>query len=478
MSETNYAFVSPSLGAWAQNLQPASWRGVPFAVASSTIRRGRRTALHEYPDRDAVWVEDLGRGVRRISIVGFVIGDDVFDQRDQMVDACEVAGPGSLVHPSLGTISVCLEGDIAAVERADRGRVVEIECTFIETTQDQPVYPSSDTSTQDDSLDAADACDTVSSSDFSDDVAGAIDVGAAVVQGGIETVTSFAAVVVGTVQTAELIAGEVLAVPDLILGAVLSPVTTLSGLINDAAVTAGLAYGLVGNFGRYASGGLAVPLPASATIQTRIAAATVARAALVAATATALSTAASAPAGLPAAIQVVVAKLLATVPGPADQLRLLAVLANFNPPTSATSAPIGAAVATVQSNIAATVRRAACSALARAAAAYLPTSYNDAITQLDDLTAILDDEALTAADAGDTASYQALTRLRVTVTADLLTRGAQLPKLMTVTTPISLPSLVLAWDLYGDATRADDLTARADPVNPMFMPTSFLALSS
>jgi DNA circularisation protein N-terminus len=41
---------SPALGPWAANLQPASWRGVPFVVAVDTYCGGRRIALHEYPN--------------------------------------------------------------------------------------------------------------------------------------------------------------------------------------------------------------------------------------------------------------------------------------------------------------------------------------------------------------------------------------------------------------------------------------------
>jgi prophage DNA circulation protein len=56
-----YGIPSPALGAWAANLQPASWRGVPFAVEVDTYRGGRRIALHEYPYRDDPWLEDTGR---------------------------------------------------------------------------------------------------------------------------------------------------------------------------------------------------------------------------------------------------------------------------------------------------------------------------------------------------------------------------------------------------------------------------------
>jgi prophage DNA circulation protein len=39
-------------------LQPASYRGIPFGVFGGQARFGRRNALHEYPFRDVPWVED------------------------------------------------------------------------------------------------------------------------------------------------------------------------------------------------------------------------------------------------------------------------------------------------------------------------------------------------------------------------------------------------------------------------------------
>ena len=46
---------------WADRLHAASFRGVPFAVISGESQSGRRQAVHEYPMRDQVWVEDLGQ---------------------------------------------------------------------------------------------------------------------------------------------------------------------------------------------------------------------------------------------------------------------------------------------------------------------------------------------------------------------------------------------------------------------------------
>ncbi len=154
---------------------------------------------------------------------------------------------------------------------------------------------------------------------------------------------------------------------------------------------------------------------------------------------------------------------------PADAIRLLSELATFVP----TEALDPAQVAT-----AALCRGTALVSLARACATCQPTSYDDAIAIRTAVAGIFDAEALAAADAGQGALYLSLRVLRNAVVVDLSTRAAALASLRTVTTPTPTPSLVLAYALYGDATRADDLTARADVPHPGFLPTSFLALSA
>lgn len=178
------------LGPWADGLQPASWNGVWFAVRSSQIRRGRRVAVHEYPFKDDVWVEDLGRGTRIVSFNGFLIGDDVFAQRDDMVAAAETPGPGSLVHPSLGAVTASLT-EFSAGERWDLGRVVELEMSFIQAGQDAPEYPSAEADTQAATDDAADNADDAFAQDYGDDAAPAVSKGQAPVKASTKTVQTF-----------------------------------------------------------------------------------------------------------------------------------------------------------------------------------------------------------------------------------------------------------------------------------------------
>src|SRR4051812_33537247 len=111
-----------------EQLRDASFRGIPFGVFSSEARFGRRNAVHEYPYRDTVWVEDLGRAARRISLIGFLVGDDVIAQREQLIAACETEGDGELIHPTLGHLTDSLMS-LSTEERWERGRVFELRMT-------------------------------------------------------------------------------------------------------------------------------------------------------------------------------------------------------------------------------------------------------------------------------------------------------------------------------------------------------------
>jgi len=135
------AGAAPGNGAtWASQLRKASFGGVPFGVLGGQIRVGRRNAVHEYPKKDEVWVEDLGRAARRITLVGFLVENgayaggksSVIAQRERLIAICESKGPSALVHPTLGSLIVSLV-DTVMDERWDRGRVFEISFSFIES---------------------------------------------------------------------------------------------------------------------------------------------------------------------------------------------------------------------------------------------------------------------------------------------------------------------------------------------------------
>ncbi|WP_161993654.1 DNA circularization N-terminal domain-containing protein [Muricoccus nepalensis] len=124
--------MSGSLSGWRANLRPASWRGVAFQVLGSEALFGRRVHVHEYPFRDQPWAEDLGRRSRAMLVKGFLIGDDVAAQLEELQAAAEAKGPGTLVHPLRGEFTVTLL-NLAAADAWDEGRIVRLSMEFIET---------------------------------------------------------------------------------------------------------------------------------------------------------------------------------------------------------------------------------------------------------------------------------------------------------------------------------------------------------
>ena len=62
--------------------------------------------------------------------------------------------------------------------------------------------------------------------------------------------------------------------------------------------------------------------------------------------------------------------------------------------------------------------------------------------------------------AADDAVFLGLAELRRAVVTDLTTRGAELPRVRSVTLPGTVPALVAAYRIHADAGRADEIVSR------------------
>ena len=131
--------------AWKDRLVDASFRGVPFKTEDEGAPVGRRVETHEYPNRDKPYTEDLGRVTFRPSITAYVIGDDCFDQRDRLIEALNKPGPGALIHPTFGELSVCVDGEIRVSTTRTEGRMVRFDLRFVEAGE--LAYPTSGAAT-------------------------------------------------------------------------------------------------------------------------------------------------------------------------------------------------------------------------------------------------------------------------------------------------------------------------------------------
>lgn len=130
--------------------------------------------------------------------------------------------------------------------------------------------------------------------------------------------------------------------------------------------------------------------------------------------------------------------------------------------------------ATSDAAVQAVVQRSAVIEAARQSSLATYASSNDALSTRDILLDALDTQ-MEATDPVygepiDDAVYQALESLRAVVAEDLRTRGAQLPSLVVYTPKATLPALVVAHRIYGDATRADEIVSRNAIQHPGFVP--------
>ena len=124
---------------WRDNYRAATFRGVPFFMESADSTHGRRQAVHEHAQRDIPYTEDLGRKAREFSVSGYLIGAEYQTQRDELIKACETAGPGVLVHPYRGEMTVECRGLGVSESSADGGMCM-VRLTFLESGEAS--YPS------------------------------------------------------------------------------------------------------------------------------------------------------------------------------------------------------------------------------------------------------------------------------------------------------------------------------------------------
>lgn len=113
------------------------------------------------------------------------------------------------------------------------------------------------------------------------------------------------------------------------------------------------------------------------------------------------------------------------------------------------------------------VRQAALASEARTIPALSFDSYDAATAYSTSFIERIDTELLSA---NSETAFLPLTNLAAAVSTDLKKRAGSLPQIRQVTRREHIPSLSLAYDLYGDATRAADVVARNTVRNPSFMP--------
>ncbi|GBQ69638.1 bacteriophage protein [Ameyamaea chiangmaiensis NBRC 103196] len=432
--------MSGSITRLAADYLQCSVNGVPFAVMGSAGNHGRKFAEHDYPWRDGVWIEDMGKRAQRYSVRGFLVGALALTRRNLLVDIAETSGTCLFVHPTLGALTGWMV-DFSWRERDGMTGIVDIEFAFVEKAD---LLGSVVTQALTAAVEVATlAFNAAAADDYTTTTASSYDYGSSVTSAGAGVATAWAAGAVAAIGSPAAVAGSVAVV--------------------------------AGNNGRYANGNVSGTdsTATASTVLSGMAAALVSADAVVAELGDATNAA-----SIAALVLALTEQVRAALCDPSQQIAALVTLTSFTPVVITSSAPIGGAIATVQTATAMLCRQAALLSIAVACSTYEPTSSDDAEALQQQVAALFDDEATIAADAGNTATFLAMRGVRAKVLADLSARASALPSLMTVTRNAGLPALLLAQQLYQDGSRAPDLIRRANPVHPAFMPTSFEALST
>lgn len=403
-----------AIAAWRRALQPGSFRGVPFKVKGVQTQVGRRAVIHEYPQRDEAFPEDLGRKARQFSIEAILIGPEYHTARNALIEALEKRGPGLLVHPYYGQRTVTLSSPARISESPEEGGLARFSLDFIEAGEN--TQPSARPDTQASVEARADAANQAIGGDFARtfSLAGAADF----VSAGALTVARDAMSALEGVRRA--------IVPDL---------SILSTYV-------GAASGVMGS----------------------------------------LNALLRAPAAFASSLLGLFAGLTGLARNPLSALAAYRGLFGYGKKHRRVPSTTPARVqqAGNQVALAAIVRRAALVEASRASSRVVWPSHDLAVTTRDDLAARLDDEAaglvvvegvVTVVPVSEPV-YQALMALRVAVVRDLTIRAATAPRVSSATLPKTLPALVAAYRLYGDARRDVDIISRNPRLvrHPGFVP--------
>lgn len=382
---------------WQDRLRAPSFRDINFDVEASDLSGGRRLAVHEYPQQDKPYAEDMGRAKRSIRLTGFVVGEDYFRQRDLLIGALDAPGSGTLTHPHYGDITVNVE--TWTVHEDVTGRIATFEMAFIETGAHE--FPVS-------GLNAANLVD-----------AAALE---ALLRAGedLENAWSLGDVAWVTANAATYLETKV----DEMRAAILGP---LADLGNDLG---------------------AIELALDRIADTA-------------------ATLVSTPSDLVTEMQAVLADIAAIGDAALDVFLALTGDAGAAAAVAVGDTSADDTAAGNETALDRLIRRTCLAEAARVSATVTFDSYDEAIELRDTLADRLADEGEAAEDGAVT---DALSNLRGGVVDDLTTKATSLARLRSLTPTAVMPACVLAYDLYADATRGDEIVDRNRLAHPGFVP--------
>lgn len=423
----------------SEQLLPASFRGVPFEVTSGSLRAGRRTVVHEYPQRDKPYVEDLGKATRQITIEAFVVGDDYIARGTALLAEIEKPGSGALIHPWLGEMTVTVTS--VSELKFDTG-LGTAYLTFVATEAGDLEFPATGADTQSAALEAADGLELSAVSKFVDSI-------------------------------------DLSIVSEYIDAALSGALLDVLGVVGGAEIAK--AFGFATGVADLASKGLALISKDPKVFAQKLAGAL--GLSKWATTATAWSRVAKQLRNL-ASDEKLSSGTRAKIEADRDRLPLSdtqkAAMTNRAAVESLTRQLLLAQVVGVSALIGTSKDTSAPGAMVTAAASPFVEqesiqSYDDLIEVRNELLEVLDQELLMET---DDEMYQAIEKARTAVFEAVTERANAQSRLITVTPPDIMPAVVLAYDYHDDANRDREIALRNGIDHEGFCPAEEMKVSS
>lgn len=416
---------------WLRTLWPASFKGIPFYVEKDMEDGSRRIVIHEFPNRDDPFLEDLGEGPRFYEVTAYVVGQSADGQAAALVAGFASIDPGTLVLNTHGPRQArCMS--FSRDRSKDRHGYIAFRAKFVR--------------------EGGGAAPALSASFLANTVVAAIDAVASVVGAVFSVVAEIVAVVdfvfdavVGVIETVAAVVDTIISVATVVTD-VLDLADYVVALGQDAydviADVRAAAIDLVKDAGDYLDRETgATPEYAERVFE--------------------------------------MVRDLSTVMRPRDAMRAFAgAIAQFqDEPVPATAPPSVQQAASNANETRRVFRLAALGAYTEAAVRVPYTSRDEGITARADLVELYEAELGSLTGAARAPAFVALTEARNAAVAMLSATIANLAPVVTVSASLSLPGLFWAWRLYQDPNRASELTARNKVQHPSFFPTSFEALA-
>lgn len=423
----------------SEQLLPASFRGVPFEVTSGSLRAGRRTVVHEYPQRDKPYVEDLGKATRQITIEAFVVGDDYIARGTALLAEIEKPGSGTLIHPWLGEMTVTVTS--VSELKFDTG-LGTAYLTFVATEAGDLEFPATGADTQSAALEAADGLELSAVSKFVDSI-------------------------------------DLSIVSEYIDAALSGALLDVLGVVGSAEIAK--AFGFATGVADLASKGLALISKDPKVFAQKLAGAL--GLSKWATTATAWSRVAKQLRNL-ASDEKLSSGTRAKIEADRDRLPLSdtqkAAMTNRAAVESLARQLLLAQIVGVSALIGTSKDTSAPGAVLTAAAEPFAEqepiqSYDDLIEVRDQLLDVLDQELLMET---DDEMYQAIEKARTAVFEAVTERANAQSRLITVTPPDIMPAVVLAYDYHDDANRDREIALRNGIDHEGFCPAEEMKVSS